>query len=51
MYTLAITYSSKANLIAKVVKAANAILGVLKVVVLDEPKAKQELVERYITCR
>lgn len=37
-----VTYSSKADLVTKVMEATNAVLSVLKVVVLDESKAKQE---------
>ena len=33
------TYSGKADFVAKVVEATNAILGVLVIVVLDEAKA------------
>jgi hypothetical protein len=35
-----VTYPSKADLVAKVVEAANAVLSVLEVVVFDEPKAE-----------
>jgi hypothetical protein len=35
-------YPSEANLVAKVVEATNAVLGVLEVVVLDETETKVE---------
>jgi hypothetical protein len=38
----AMTYPSEANLVAKVVEATNAVLGVLEVVVLDETETKVE---------
>lgn len=41
-----VTYSSKADLIAKVVEATNTVLGILEVVILDESKAEQELVKK-----
>jgi hypothetical protein len=31
-------YPSKANFVSKVMEAANAVLSILKVVVLDEPE-------------
>jgi len=35
----ATAYPSEADLVAKIVEAADAVLGVFEVVILDEPKA------------
>jgi hypothetical protein len=48
--TSIVTYPSKADLIAKVVEATDAVLGILEVVILDESKAEQELVKISTTC-
>jgi hypothetical protein len=39
------TYSSKANFVSKVVEATNAVLGVLEVVILDEPEPERRSVD------